>query len=154
MAELPEAHQKPLTTFLSLPREIRQQILFYTFHDAYLADLDHNYETHQSAYDLILETPNMSARSHDLASTHPTISVDVQFVAEKWRIITIDSWEGFCYTKLVQRVKEACERVHEQFRLQDEATERAYLSQTYVMDAEPEELSSALDGWNAFGEGE
>lgn len=123
-----ESHAAHLITFLSLPRELRQQILFYTFHDAHLADLGHNYETRGGVRDPVLETPNMSAWARDLISTHPTISADVNFVAGQWTIIVINGWRDFCKAKLVKRVEEAVERVREKFRLMDEQNERAYLS--------------------------
>ncbi|KAE9987314.1 hypothetical protein EG328_003038 [Venturia inaequalis] len=152
MVEQLESHGKHhLTTFISLPRELRQQILFYTFYDAHLADLNHNYEIGQSP---VLETPNMSTWAHDLASTHPVISVDVQFVADKWNIITINGWKEFCHTKMVQSVMEACERVTKMFRLQDEEDERAYLSWECAVEAGTEEVSTGLDGWIAFVNGE
>lgn len=71
----------------------------------------------------------MNTWAHDLASTHPTISADVNFVADQWSITAINGWKDFCHAKLVQRVEEACKRVKEQFRLQDEEDDRAYSSQ-------------------------
>ncbi|TLD36859.1 hypothetical protein E2P81_ATG02641 [Venturia nashicola] len=152
MAEQPGFHPDPLTTFLSLPSELRQQTLFYTFYDAHLADLNQNYEIRQGGPGSALETPNISAWAHDLSSTHLSISDDVQFVADQWKITVISGWEDFCHTKLVQRVREACEGVKEKLRLQDEEYERWCLA-WFSLDAErvtggsgPEEACAALAG--------
>lgn len=130
MAEQSGSRKHLPTTFLSLPRELRQQILFYTFYDDHLYDFDHNYKSrYGSRHNQVFETPNMNAWAHDLASTHPLVSLDVGFVASQWKKITEDGWKDFCHAKLVQQVEEACKRVKEQFRLQDEEDGRAYSSQ-------------------------
>jgi len=81
------------TTFLTLPRELRQKILFDTFHGAHGLDLLFNFRHYcflTRAMKEEFKTPNIERKARELALVHPTIAEDIGFVLEQWKAIRRD----------------------------------------------------------------